>query len=205
MAALQLCELFHHVSVIPMSSQPCNCMQMSKSSCSFPMHLLVPEVTSSQPSPSGKSPFPNLISTGSACPFFSTPWGLGCWSCGVSEKIQSPFWHPWCYAICWRPAGPMCGNTDPPPAHPSCREGARLPWPQAQQGAPGVPAALDLQGCILFLELSLGSGLCCTGVVASVGVGEPLLSMCTPSSVSGLFLCGILHEWLHLLRCRNHD
>lgn len=56
--------------------------------------------------------------------------------------------------------------------NPSCR-------PQPRWEATGIPAAPDLQGCILPLQLRLSSGLCCTRVAGPVGVGEPSLSMGT--------------------------
>lgn len=111
-----------------MRSQPCNSMQ--KSFYSLHIHPSVPKVRSSQPSPSEKSPFSNMISTGFACPSFSTMWGLSWWTCRVSEKIGPSFWHRRCCITCWARAAPLCSSyTDPCPAHPSCRQGAHFPSP----------------------------------------------------------------------------
>lgn len=112
-----------------MRSLPCNSMQKS---CYLLLHMhpLVPKVTSSQPLPSEKSRFSNMISTGFACPSFSTIWGWSWWTCRVSEKNWPFYWHLWCCITCWALAAPLCNSyTDPCPAHSSCRQGAHFPSP----------------------------------------------------------------------------
>lgn len=115
-----------------MRSLPCN--SMLKSSCLLHMHPLVPKVTSSQPSPSEKSQFSNMICTGFACPSFSTICSLSWWTCRVSEENWPSYWHLWCCITCWAPAAPLCSSyTGPCLAHSSCRQRTHSPSP-----SPGV-------------------------------------------------------------------
>lgn len=210
MAALWLCELSHRVSVIPVGLQPYNCIQTSKSSCLFPMHPLQPEVISSQPSPPEKSPYPRIYprtNTGSACPSFSTPWSLGWWSCREDPRSsQRRFNILFGIPDAVQPADLpqlQCLATQALPQHAP---------PAGKKLVSLVPVSVRVCKCPksstptgLHPPSGALSGFRSLLCQTPVGGGKTLLSKCTPSSVSGPFLCGIPHELLHLLSCRNHD
>ena len=106
--------------------------------------LLVPEVTSFQPSPSQQSPFSSATSMHSASPSVDAARGSGSGTCRVLEKLQSisclpslmlhSLWTPSCSSLRWQHG--------PSPAPMCCRRGAHLSWAPDERPlvSPQLPA-----------------------------------------------------------------
>lgn len=115
--------------------------------------LLVPEVTSFQPSPLQHSPFPSATNGDSACLSINATWGSGSGTSRVLEKLQlvscllslklHSLWSPSCNCLSW--------HHGPPPAFMCYRQGAHLSC------APGEWSLVSPQSLATELHLPVGA------------------------------------------------